>query len=513
MKISARILSEQLSERFPVNCYGRGIDNMTFHAIRFYDKKEPLHDSTAYLMSRKDFAACSGEPAGCTGSNVQYLIILTDGLPDKLPDDGCCILASPMKFKPAELFNAVQEIIDRFDQWDEELSECLRDNADIQKMLSCSIPVLNNLIILTNAHMEIMCSAECDEMSGVPADGSFRQLPVEYIREAQKQYNNYIERHEPFIHSLDGGGQICTMNLFADGRNCGNLSLMSNRPRAFRHSDYQIFCHLGKYVQDAILYRNSISSRDSKFKPIKKALQGILDGSDIDDELLYRALKNLLALPAGPQAWVCMAAVPSSTINLIVPEYIIRKIIECLPDCIAFQYKDNIVILASASGECGFEDAVPDIEHMLEEGGYCLGISDCFDALHDMKAAYDKANAAIDVGMQIHVDHITYRFTDYRLPYMLMNAKGSFRLADLYSPGMRALIAHDEQSTVSYVETLRAYLDNRMNTTRTAKALFLHRSSVELRLQNIFALLGTDLSESDSRLYYEIILKMMIRPE
>ena len=71
----------------------------------------------------------------------------------------------------------------------------------------------------------------------------------------------------------------------------------------------------------------------------------------------------------------------------------------------------------------------------------------------------------------------------------------------------RADKAHDEASQVSYLETLRVYLDNNLSVTRTAAALYLHRSTLLDRLAHITQMLGRDLKDPDFCLTLGILLR------
>ena len=76
-----------------------------------------------------------------------------------------------------------------------------------------------------------------------------------------------------------------------------------------------------------------------------------------------------------------------------------------------------------------------------------------------------------------------------------------------YPDGLKKLKAHDESSQVSYLETLRVYLDNNLSVTKTAAALYLHRSTLLDRLAHITQLLGCDLKNPDFCLTLGILLR------
>ena len=76
-----------------------------------------------------------------------------------------------------------------------------------------------------------------------------------------------------------------------------------------------------------------------------------------------------------------------------------------------------------------------------------------------------------------------------------------------FTDGMRRLVEHDREGAVSYLDTLRCYLANSMSIAKTAKVLFIHRSTLLDRIGRIERELGCDLKDPDERLRIEILLK------
>ena len=91
---------------------------------------------------------------------------------------------------------------------------------------------------------------------------------------------------------------------------------------------------------------------------------------------------------------------------------------------------------------------------------------------------------------------------------LLTSAKRSIP-AKYYQPeGLKRLYTHDAASSVSYADTLKTYLDNNMSISATAKALYIHRSSLIDRLDHINRLLGSDLEDPLERLKLQFIMHM-----
>ena len=136
------------------------------------------------------------------------------------------------------------------------------------------------------------------------------------------------------------------------------------------------------------------------------------------------------------------------------------------------------------------------------------GMSDHVGDLLEAKAFFLQASIALENGTLLDPDASPlYKFQDYALAEMVVNSIGQFPIEMFYTSGLRKLVAHDAESPTSYIKTLKCFLDHNMNVTHTAKALYLHRSTLIERMERIRELLGDDLSDPDVRLRLALVFK------
>ena len=75
-------------------------------------------------------------------------------------------------------------------------------------------------------------------------------------------------------------------------------------------------------------------------------------------------------------------------------------------------------------------------------------------------------------------------------------------------------LKYQDEANGSYLyETLRAFLQNQQSATKTAAALFIHRSTLLYRLDKIENLLKSDLSDPDEQLYLMLSFALMDQEE
>ncbi|MCR4805608.1 MAG: helix-turn-helix domain-containing protein, partial [Clostridia bacterium] len=75
-----------------------------------------------------------------------------------------------------------------------------------------------------------------------------------------------------------------------------------------------------------------------------------------------------------------------------------------------------------------------------------------------------------------------------------------------FTEGLARLAKHDASSQVSYIDTLKAFLDNNSSVAETARELHLHRSTLIDRIERIKQMIGSDLTDPGERLKLQMIL-------
>ena len=90
---------------------------------------------------------------------------------------------------------------------------------------------------------------------------------------------------------------------------------------------------------------------------------------------------------------------------------------------------------------------------------------------------------------------------------MIINSLGGLSVETYYPAGFANILEHDKESGISYLETLKVFLEEGMSYTSTAQKLFIHRSTLIDRISRIEKELSIDLKDSDKRLQLEILLK------
>ncbi|MCS5931913.1 helix-turn-helix domain-containing protein [Klebsiella pneumoniae subsp. pneumoniae] len=118
---------------------------------------------------------------------------------------------------------------------------------------------------------------------------------------------------------------------------------------------------------------------------------------------------------------------------------------------------------------------------------------------------YRTARTTMMVGKQRMPESRSYFYQDLMLPVLLDSLRGGWQANELARPLAR-LKAMDNNGLLR--RTLQAWFRHNVQPLATSKALFIHRNTLEYRLNRISELTGLDLGSFDDRLLLYIALQL-----
>ena len=119
--------------------------------------------------------------------------------------------------------------------------------------------------------------------------------------------------------------------------------------------------------------------------------------------------------------------------------------------------------------------------------------------------SYQTAKTALEIGKKRLPHCHNYYYQDLILPVLLDGLNQDWQAEELLSP-LNKLKASDTNGLLQ--NTLQTWFNHNLHNNNTAKALFIHRNTLEYRLNNIAKVTGLDLSKFDDRVLLYIALQL-----
>jgi len=458
---------------------------------------EPLIDGTSRFASNHVYMATADHlPSRPIVEHDVVLVCIGDGPRLAYYREHATVILVQKDADFFEVYRTLCQIYGLFQDWQARLLELLVGPADVRDILDCSLPIFERPLYVLDDAFDFVAST-------LPAHATERRRSehaldpsdfLAYLREADVDMN----RHGAFVPAVVEENVLC-VNLFdAADEYIGCLFInVSDRPIA--EGEDKLAEYLAHIVERAEEANPSLAKGD------RTSLREIF-GLMIEGRPLSQNQNLLVQSLNGKSRYLCLSIHYLQRFSTLPINYVCSMFETLLPGSVLFEQNGTIVGFAPLKDE---QDITPEFAAYIEDMHLCMGVSNEFSDLYASRTYYEQAEAAIENGQLMKAGETVYRFSDFALFEMISNVLGSFPLDTYYPAGFDKLMEHDQKGGVSYIETLRVFLEENMSYAKAAKRLFIHRSTLVERMARIEDDLPLNLEDPDARLQLQLVLKAL----
>ena len=488
MKLNADILYDFLNPYLPLTYYGKGKPSLHLLRPEFY-----TGETNEFIANHLYISLADRLPDMPRFGN-DVVIICVGGKPPVWYTTGRCVCLLVNEFSDLfTVFNYVQSIFNAFDSWERELYQIQRGNSDISAMIRLSTDVLGLSMTVLDRKFKNIATNELS-LGNNGAENS--SMTLDDFSRAMEHTKVDLTTQGPYLMELEPCA-ICS-NLFdSHGIYIGSLTFHATQ-RELRPSDGVLNEFLADFVKKAIVAAPTIEA-ESRQDGLKAMFSELLQGLPCNQKRLHQLEEH-----NSSASFLCAKILPVGKLHAAPLKFVCDLAESSIPHAVAFAHEAHVVAFIEISAA---EQVYGAIENFTNKVDAKIGISQVFSDLLLARSYYRQASVAIDFGSILHTENSCYRFSDYRLYYLLSHATGEFPLEIILPDGLRALYERDQQQNSNYIQTLQTYLDSNMNISKTASSLFLHRSSLIERLKRIERYLNLNLDDPEDRLQIQILLR------
>ena len=504
MKLNANLIFDNLPEEWNAVYYGKKASALHLLRPEFYEKgQDRFRTDHVYLVKAQDL------PIRPRIDPDALILLLGDSVYLSRYKEKCNVIQIRTDIHSTHAFNLISRIYNRFDRWEDSLREILDSTASLSEMIQRSREIFDNPIVVLNSNFHYLAHTdfsfmELGKMDRVSWGGrDSTGLPLESLNEFMGLHEMSTNVKEPLLLRLPGSTTL-NVNLFENGEYSGCLCV-DYRNRRYRESDNLLAKYLAEMIQLALRRYSSVSG--SNQSELRQALLDIVDGVQVT--LNQRRTIDTSYLE---QEHICVKIKFRSPLVQLPVKYLCNAIEDEFRRSVAFEYDEALICFIEISRQQAEDESYlallqKHLTPLLRAFDCSVGISDPFYDIYQARPYYYQANAAVENGQLFHPDRMFYSFRDYALRELLINAIGNLPMEMYYTQGLQNLMRHDQDSQVSYTETLRIFLECNMSVTKTTTKLFLNRSTLIERLARIKRELNCDLEDPEQRLLLQILLK------
>jgi hypothetical protein len=519
MKISADILNRELKGLFNFAVFGSLEEDLSLERPLFLRSGTDIKDGQIYLADETISAEAPPKPV-----RSALLCLQKDGNLGAA-DKYLGFFESLFVFRDALLFdvyNAVQNIYSRFDEWDTELQGILIRDSSVQAMLDCSDRIFGNPLILHDSYYKVIGLSKkyvdaFPMMSFMPQEQKTAHIDL-------SGYDIYSQRRAALSPTAMTGVRSLYVNIFQQNRLQYRL-LVLEYSRKFYPSDSSLLEHLAERIQPVV---TDVSEDAAGQMRLSGVLRKMLNGELTEESYIKERLGKFNWLET--HTYMCMkVSLNSGGFGNFPHEVLHDGVREIVPGACVFEHQGAGAVFLNltdpgegAPGAAamdifdGFSGKKADrfsvalgtflIDHGLKAGSSAQFLGSNFK---DIQLYYKQAEIALDTGSRSAPMAHLYYFNAFVKRYMLETLLQELPASMLCAPELIKLQEYDLKHKTELLRTAATYLQNHLSYAQTSIELKIHRSTLTYRLDRIKDIGGFNIEEGENQWRLLLSLKLL----
>lgn len=455
-----------------------------------------------------DFTVQDGAALICIG--VPPAVYLASELRIIVLDDAVDIM---------DLSNDVNRIFFEYNTLEQKLQECVNKGRSIQYLVEIIAPYFNsNEVIVCNSDYRIIGQSNktlhMDEISGIKqpdSNGYISPENVEYFKN-DATFNELWACREPFYYepSIFACRSI-GMNIFYRGEYACRI-VLTDDVNGFRGYELGFVRFFGSFVQlvyDLAVDCDEILPKDHLAELFSDLLNGdMVEAWRLENSMSHRSWR-------ATDQFFCLWIKPSEgDIYTRTIPYYCQIYNRDFKGCCFFEYEASIVCVTNLRyyGDSS-EHFFAKYRASFRDGYFRVGYSNAFGDISNLVHYFTQARIALNVGLKHNPTIWFHKFANNVLWYIEDKLTEELDGQYLCAPEPMILLEYDKKNQTELLKTLKEYINNDLNVIKTAEKLFIHRSTMNYRLERIRELTGLNFKTNTNLLYLTISVNLLLKDQ
>ncbi|MBU4440690.1 MAG: helix-turn-helix domain-containing protein [Firmicutes bacterium] len=418
------------------------------------------------------------------------------------------------------LFNYLQDIYNRFDQWDERQNQIYYENGSFQDLINSCQPILTEPILLIDKKFHYTAYSKSIEevISSAFMDENKNSLP-EVVNDfiSDSSFQELYDLPDIFDYAMispSGTDEMICKNVFDLNGYVGRfiIQLSNGSEEIVKTYVRTILAHLFNTADKLYQKYQSFDLKEVALNSLREPLMNMLQNEQSSAEQWRKAaFENGWKIT--DQLQLIQFRSNTRYSKNVYTDYLSSEIENQWQGCICLNFMERLLMLINLDQFKSVDDKnfYRQLPYFLRDSLLVAGLSRVFSDVADLKAAYEQTEIALDFGTRDQPMFWTYRFDDYAFSYLLKNSPGIFEVHQICSEKLLALKKYDTEKHTEYYQTLLTFFNCRLNAAAAAKKLYIHRSSFLNRLERMEVLFKINFDSNDELLYLGLSLLILER--
>lgn len=402
------------------------------------------------------------------------------------------------------VFNAAKSLIDasKNQGFYGEMMDCAAKSHSIEPIINLAAAKLGNSLVLLDANYKILACSTIFPIDDPLWEENIRlgYCTYEFVTAVQQidAVKNAARNSDPVVVTCYASPlRKLSSKIFLRGDLVG-IVLMLEKETPISPLHFQLLPVISAATRDAV----------SRYAPY------LFSGNSVYQKLLYDLLIGAPPEEISPQLagltfspHLCALCIRQSRYlgQKHLKEEAAGHLVRCLPDTRFTFHENGIAALVPLGDEPQLSpDMISSLEDLAEKEYLRIGVSNLFFRVENFSKRYTQAMRALELSSRVQPEAAVCLYSDYAFYDLLYAVKDPDQLGLYCHPALAILSRYDHANGTDFYHTLESYLNCGCSVKDTAQRLFIHRNSLNYRLERIRHLTQVDLDNSKVRFLLEM---------
>lgn len=506
MNLSAKLILYKLRQHFSITASNRISANPCLKYPVLYQSSLPLKDNLIYVIDDPNFILHSHNL-----KNV-LLIFVGDSFKGNFQNiPNVCKIDSDIS--TAWVFQVLQEIFQIYNEWAQDIFSLMSSAPTVQKLLELSMDAITNPLAVTGMDFTIIGSTDerVSNLKNHVFGSNEETLPVVNALKSDENYINATERTGFFYYPGNDYAlpSIC-VNIHSHGKTEFRLLVM---PGDMPLDDTIGF--LAEFLASCVeqIIHSALPDAHSTSHSLHQVFLTMLTDPKADYVTTSHELSACGWLVTHYYQCMYIRTGGMDYKNLTVKS-ICNYIENMIPEACALELQGNIVVYFNVTlSELSLDQIMQKMTAFIRDNLLTASYSRLMMGHFNFYRQYQQAKITLQLSSQKNPTKWIHHFNDIALTYCLDQITRKLPAYMVCHEKLLQLKYQDENNDSQLYQTLRCFLENHQSATKTAQALFIHRSTLLYRLDRIRSFLKSDLSDPAELLYLLLSYQLMDEEE
>ncbi|MDO4339902.1 MAG: helix-turn-helix domain-containing protein [Eubacteriales bacterium] len=470
-----------------------------------YQKGLPLREQLIYVIDEADFLL--------SRHNLnRVLLLLTGKYADKTLEKypNVCLIES--EASAAWILQLLQEIFQIYNEWQQEIFKLMSSASSVQRILDISSEAIHNPMTVIGMDFTVIGSVgmQMDNLKDSVFGSSEETLPIVNALKNDPNYENAVRKRGFFYYP---GNEYASPSLCVNIQSCGRTAYRLLISAGSMPLDNTIGFLAEFLAQNVTILINSSMFVSKGDQSLRYIFHNLLTNPKAD----YVEISQELTA----YGWQVTHYYLCILIQIGTPDWknltlkaICSYIENTVPESCAVEHEGNIVVYINLNlVSLPLDHINQKLACFIRDNYLTAGYSRQMMGHFNFYRQYQQAKLTIDLGRRRHPTAWIHHFNDIAMTYYMEQLTKKLPAYMTCHEQLLQLKYQDEATGSELYRTLRCYLQNQQSATKTAQAMYIHRSTLLYRLNRIRDIMKSDFSDPEEVLYLLLSFRLLEEEE